>query len=161
MPKKPQKVDFPFMVFHEAFNLPDGSNRIDRLHDPKTPAEERDEIRRDFKTSLETVEQIENRNTQTERHAANHQLRDRVMAGLQVDACGKPKRGEPKRLADLHGLPIRKVRKWIEQLRNKSAISPSTWRSEWDTADWQTVYYGEALREQNRVAARAKKKSKG
>jgi hypothetical protein len=157
MPKKPP---FPFMVFHEAFDLPDGRNRITLLNDPNTPADVKDAIRRDFKASLETAEQMAKRDTQRARHAKNHELRDRVMADLRRDLRGRPLRGEPKRVAALHDVPVLRVRKWIEQLRGKPLPPSSSARQKRGLADWRTVYYGEALRAQNRSAARHPKKSK-
>jgi hypothetical protein len=157
MSKKPQ---FPFMVFHEAFDLPDGRNRITLLNDPNTSADVKDAIRRDFKASLETAEQMAKRDTQRARHARNHDLRDRVMADVRRDSRGRPLRGEPKRVAALHDVPVLRVRKWIEQLRGKPLTPSSLSRYRWGSADWRTVYYGEALRAQNRVAARHPKKRK-
>jgi hypothetical protein len=152
-------LEFPFLVFHEAFTRPDGTNSVDLLHDPNTPKELRDEVRRDFKHSLETVASFVERNTKRGRHAMNHAKRDLVLADMRVDPRGKPQRGEPQRLADKHGISIVRIRKWIEQSRRNPPVT-TTARLQWETTDWQTIYYGEALRAQNRSAGRKTKKSK-
>jgi hypothetical protein len=148
------KKSFGFMVFREAFNLPDGRNRITLMNDPNTPTDVRDKIRQDFNDSVDVVKEVADRNTQRGRHAANHATRERVMAGLQIDR-GKPKRGEPSRLAALHGVPVNKVRKWVEQLRTAPRSGSAAIR-----LTWLTVYQGESLRHRNRLAGRQRKKPK-
>jgi hypothetical protein len=77
------KIPFPFMVFAEAFDLPDGRNRIELLNDPNTPANVKDEIRRDIEHSIDTVREYADRNTQQARHEKNHEARTRVTADLR------------------------------------------------------------------------------
>lgn len=152
----PKEKPVAFMVFSEMLDLPDGTNKAKLLTDPNTPADIKDPIRRNINQSLETVMAIAQRDTQQERHAENHQRRDSVLADLRCDDSGKAKRGEPKRLAGLHGVPVRQVQKWIEQRRKamaRPAIGPMP-------DDWTTVIEGEMLREQNRAAGRHPKKSK-
>jgi transposase-like protein len=144
-----------FMVFSEMLDLPDGTNRAELLNNPNTPGQVKDAIRRDINQSKETVAAIAQRDTQRERHAENHERRDRVLAGLVRDQRGKPKYGEAKRLAKLHGVDVRQVQKWIQQVR-KSSARPATALFD----DWSTVIEGEMIREQNRAAARRPKKSK-
>lgn len=159
MPKKKPPSSVPFMVFHEAFDLPDGRNRVDLLNDPNAPAADRDAVRADFHTSVEVARDIAQRNTQQARHEKNHAKRDRVLADMKRDARGGPARGEPKRLADLHGVSLTRVRKWIEQDRAGKPTTPTSPRLQWETTDWQTIYHGEALRAQQRRAGRARKKN--
>jgi hypothetical protein len=148
------KAPYPFMVFIEAFDTPDGTNRAELLNDPKAPPQVRDAIRADINHSIETVAAMAARNTQRDRHAEAHALRDRVMADYVPG-----KRGEPKRLVRAHpDVSVRQVRKWIAQ-RRKAAATPAP-----NTAappDWRTVFHGETLRHQNRQAARNPKKPKG
>jgi hypothetical protein len=138
------------MVFAEALPQPA------RLADPNTPAAEKDLIRREVNALVETVKSVADRNTQQDRHEKHHEKRARVMADLKVDARGKPMRGEPKRLADVHDVRVAQVRKWVEQL--KAAPSKG---SQAIPDDWRTVYYGQALRHQRSSAASRLKKRKG
>jgi hypothetical protein len=141
-----EKPEWPWMVFAEA--VPDAA----RLHDPNVSGDEKDRIRREVRSLVEVVRDIADRNTQKGRHAANHAQRERVLRDLRVDARGKPMRGEPSRLAEAHGVPLVKVRKWIEQSRK-----PSPKGRDAIPYDWRTVYYGQALRRQRSDAAKKRK----
>jgi hypothetical protein len=145
------KPTWPFMVFAES--LPEAA----RLHDPNTPADEKDRIRRDVNASIDVVKEFAERNTQKGRNAAELAARARVMGDLQVDARGKPKRGEPSRLAAVHNIPVVKVRKWIEQLRK-----PPRGGAESVPDDWRAVYYGKMLsRERSAIGRQRNKFRKG
>jgi len=98
---------------------------------------------------------VADRNTQKGRHEKNHVTRKRVMDDLKRNARGRPLRGEPSRLARDHGVPVIKVRKWIEQLKNAPLGSEAI------PNDWRTVYYGHALRLQRSSAAQRSTKRKG
>jgi len=141
-----EKPEYPFMVFAES--LPDAES----LSDPNISASEKERI--DFRVddTIQLVKDFADRNTQKGRHAANHAERDRVMGDLRRDARGKPKRGEPSRLAEAHGVRVIKVRKWIAQIL-KSAPKGS----EAVPDDWRTVYYGQMLRRQRSEAAKKRK----
>jgi hypothetical protein len=142
-----KKLTTPWMVFAEQ--VPEAA----RLHDPSISADERDRIRRGVRDSIDVVKEFADRNTQRGRHAADHAKRERVMAGLRVDARGKPKRGEPSRLAAAHGVPVIKIRKWIEQLRKTPRKG-----SESVQDDWRTVVYGKMLRHERSMAGRQRTK---
>jgi DNA-binding MarR family transcriptional regulator len=122
-----------------------------RLSDPKTPDDERERLVSDAIDSIEVVRNIADRNAQREpnsvRHKENHERRDTVMTRYKY-VPGK--RREPKRLAKASGVSRRTVEKWIKQLRQgdlkgREAIPD----------DWRTVYVGNRLRQQARLAAHA------
>jgi transposase-like protein len=122
-----------------------------RLADKNTPADERKRIISDVKDTIDITKSIADRNSQVGRHEANHARRDRVMADYVPG-----KRGEPKRLASLHGVSRRTVEKWIDQLR---AAAPAGSAAVPD--DWRTVYVGQRLRQQNSVAGKKRRARKG
>ena len=132
------------------------TNRVDLLNDPNSnaPPDVKAANRADINDSIETVSAIAARNTQRDRHAEAHALRDRVMADYVPG-----KRHEPKRLAEAHpDVSLRQIRKWIAQLRKAAAAPPLNTAA---PPDWRTVFQGETLRHQNRRAARSSKKPKG
>ena len=153
MSTKNTKPDFPFMVFSEAFDLPDGRNACGVLNDPNTPQEERDALRRGFNDDEEIAFATARRDTQEARHAENHRERDMIMADLRRDADGKPVRHEPKRLAGKYNVAEKKIRKWIEQLAGKTSFEPPAFGS-----DWRIVYHGQALRAWYRDNGKRKRK---
>ena len=137
-----EKPEWPFMVFAEM--VPEA----ERLNDPHTPADEKERIEFRVEDDIEVVTKFADRNTQKGRHKLDIGQRDRVMGDLRRDARGKPVRGEPRRLHEAHGVPLAKVRKWIEQ----TLKSPRR-GSESFPHDWRTVVYGQMLRrEQSRIA---------
>jgi hypothetical protein len=139
------------MVFNESLG-----GKAEALAASDTPSDVKAKIRADIKDSLETVAEVGARNRQQGRWATRYELRDRVMAGLQRDASGKPKRKEPKRLAREHNIPVRQIEKWIAQLRAtaaKPALRAPT--------DWRDIYHGEALRHHYRLLGRQPKNPKG
>lgn len=142
---KRRQPQYPFMVFAES--IPAAM----RLADKSTPADERKRIISEVKETIDIVKAIADRNAQVGRHEANHARRDRVMADYVPG-----RRGEPKRLASLHGISRRTVEKWIEQLRTAAPKG-----GEAVPSDWRTVYVGERLRQQNRVAGKKRHESKG
>ncbi len=146
---KHQWPQYPFMVFAES--LPEAT----RLADSNTPLAERAQILREVNAVVDVVKSVVDRNTQQGRHEKSHAARKRVMDDLRRDARGRPLRGEPSRLARDHGVPVVKVRKWIEQLKNAPLGSEAI------PSDWRTVYYGKALRFQRSTAARRSKKREG
>ena len=141
----------PWMVFNESLG-----GKPEALASADTPDDVKAKIRADINHSLETVAAISARNRQQGRWATRYEKLDSVMASLQRDASGKPKRGEPKRLARDHNLPVRQIEKWIAQLR-ASAVKLAPHAS----TDWRDVYHGEALRHQHRLLGRHPKKPKG
>lgn len=143
MSKDNQKPEYPtFMVFREAFTLPDGRDPFAVLHDPNAPTEEKDAIRREFNADSEVAESTAERDRQTGRHKKNHQRRDEALADLQLGKNGRPKRGEPKRLAGIHKVPVTTVQGWIEQWdRERRRAKLKRYPD-----DWRTVYHGQALR---------------
>jgi hypothetical protein len=146
MAAKDAKPEWPFMVFAES--LPQAG----RLADPNTPADERDTIRREINAVMDMVKDVADRNTQRGRHEKDYEKRARVMADLKRNALGKPLRGEPARVAELHGVRVIQVRKWIEQLKKAPRKGSAAIQG-----DWRTIYYGQALRHQRSVAARRAK----
>jgi hypothetical protein len=136
------KVQYPFLVFGES--VPEAA----LLADPKTPADEKERLRFKVDEDIRAARRVANRDTQRGRHRENHERRDAVMQGLVRDKRGKPMRGEPRRLAKLHNLPVIKVRKWIEQLRVEHPGASAV------RDDWRTVVYGRMLRHQHREVAR-------
>jgi hypothetical protein len=138
------KIESPWMVFAEQ--VPEAQ----RLNDPKTPPEEKAEIRRAINSSIDIAQSItEHRAAQPARHAENHAERDRVMADWV-----RGRAGERKRLSELHGVPKTRIKKWMEQLRKPPA-------AELPADDWRTVAYGQMLSHQNRQSGRRPKKPKG
>jgi hypothetical protein len=140
---------YPFMVFAEA--VPQAA----RLADAKTTPDERAMILREVRDTIDIVKSVVDRNTQSGRHKKNHERRDRIMAKLRRDEHGAPVRGETKRLARRYGVSTRTVEKWIAQLRRAPARG-----SEAVPDDWRTVYVGEGLRHQYRVAAHRRRKNR-
>jgi hypothetical protein len=135
------KVPYPFMTFAEQ--VPEAA----QLLDPTTSADEKELILWKIEDDIEIVRSIADRDTQRDRHAANHAERTRVMNDLRLDARGKPERGEPSRLAAAHGVRVAKIRKWVEQLRQATPKG-----AEAVADDWRTVCYGQMLRKQRSVA---------
>lgn len=147
------------MVFAES--IPESIREAARLRDPNTPPAEKQRIEDALKKSAGTVEADADRINNSDRHTMNRAKRAKVMADLRRDARGKPKYGETKRLANLHDVPVRQVRKWIEQIqRGEQAPAPSTSRYQLPTTDWQTVYRGKAIRHRNADAGRKRQKRK-
>ena len=122
-----------------------------RLADKSTPADERARIISEVKDTIDIAKAIADRNSQVGRHEANRARRDRVMADYVPG-----KRGEPKRLASLHGVSQRTVEKWIEQLRGAAPIGSAAVPD-----DWRTMYIGQRLRQQNSVAGKKRHGRKG
>jgi hypothetical protein len=142
-----EKPEYPtFMVFAEQ--VPEAA----RLHDPNTPADEKERIRSEVNALVDVVRDIADRNTQKGRNKAALDLRESVMADLRVDARGKPIQGEPSRLHEAHGVPVIKIRKWIAQRRKSPRMG-----AEAVPDDWRTVVYGQMLRRQRSEAAKKRK----
>lgn len=143
MSAEKKKPVYPtFMVFREAFKLPDGRDPFTILNDPNAPIEEKEAIRRTFNADQEVAESTAERDRQTGRQKKNHERRDKVMADLRLGANGRPRRGEPKRLAREHKIPLATVQGWIEQWdKERSRVKPKPYPD-----DWRTVYHGQALR---------------
>jgi hypothetical protein len=147
-----------FMVFKEMLDLPDGRNRADLLNDPATPTETKDQLRRELHHAVEVVQSEADRNTQSERWAAENTLRDEVMSDYAPGKRGEPKRLLAKAVA-LTGrpdFPLRTVRGWIEDSRKPAKSRPGP-----VATTWHAVIEGEMLSQQKRNAGRTPKKSKG
>jgi len=134
---------WPFMVFCEA--IPEAQ----QLANPNTPTEERERILRELKDTIDVVKAVADGDTQPGRHRANRERRNSIIRDLRVDAHGKPLWGEPRRLALKHKVPLAQVRKWIAQVQHPRKGSEAI------PDDWRSVYVGQRLRYQKRLAGKA------
>ncbi len=146
--RRQPKVQYPtFMVFAES--VPESI----KLHDPATTLDERAQILTKANADMDVARAFSDRNTQQGPNAGARELRDRVMRDLKRNTNGRPQRGEPKRLATLHDIPVSRVRDWIRDMRKPARAGGNALPD-----DWRTVYYGQAVRHQARIAGRQRTK---
>lgn len=155
MSPKNKKPRYPFMVFRGAIKLPDDRDPYTVLHDPNASTEDKDAVRRWLNAKRDVAVSTAERDTQKERHKKDHDRRNNVLAELKIDEeTGRPMRGEPRRLADKHGVPLATVQGWIEQ---RDAELRRARPKGYPTGS-RAVYHGLALSAWYRAAGRHPKK---
>jgi hypothetical protein len=171
-----KKPPFPFMVFAESFDDMDdsgnriGGNRIARYRAAREPRlglatllqARASPEEKDFRRSLDVVRRMAERDAKNKlrNEYRRHPKYAHVVADLVLDTKGRPTYRGHAHIALRHGVSASRVRKWITELRKKPAAPRSTWRYKWATTDWQTIYYGEALRKQQQDSGSQPKQPK-
>lgn len=138
-----------FMVFAES--QPDAL----RLHDPNTPPEEKDRIRRRLNHYVDVVRsEAERGRSIKQRRWGISELRDRVMADYVPGKYGQAKllRQKAAKLSGRPGFPLRTVQGWIEDARKAPKAAPDAIK-----ATWKAVAEGQLLSRQRREAAQKRK----